>query len=231
VSEPTLAPNDDPPPEPAAQPTTTTKRTWLVTSIAIAAVLLVMAVVAGVLVARGLLLATADTDSTELQPIETNEPADTDIEEPSGPQTPEPLTAEVGSVANPYPAGYTMILSDTSSNVEVFSLMQRPAESTALAEDVPVEPTTDGMRVVAIDFAVVGLDPAVAGIDMAMEAGLWQIADQDGTGYSPLFTQVLTDPTVPMTDGTIWGGRNFYEVPSSATTPYVPVYTSYVALQ
>ena len=228
MSEPTLIPTDDPPPE---LPPTKTARTWLWTSIAIAAVLLAMAIVAGVLVVRGFILATADADSTELQPVETAEPADTATEEPSAVQTPTPPTAEVGSMANPYPVGYTMILSDTSSNVEVFSLMARPAESTNVAEDVPVEPTTDGMRVVAIEFAVVGLDPAVAEIDVAMEAGLWQVADQDGTGYPPLFTQVLTDPAVPMADGAIWGGRNFYEVPAGATTPYVLLYTGYVALE
>ncbi len=143
--------------------------------------------------------------------------------------TPEPEAD--GSMANPYPVGYTMILSDTATNVEVFSLMARPAEETNVAQDVPVEPTTDGMRVVAVEFAVVGLDPSAAELDIAMEAGLWQVADQDGIGYSPLFTQVLTDPDVPMADGTVWGGRNFYEVPATATTPWVLVYDGYVALQ
>lgn len=144
---------------------------------------------------------------------------------------PAPEPEADGSMANPYPVGYTMILVDTATNVEVFSLMARPAEETNVAQDVPVEPTTDGMRVVAVEFAVVGLDAAAAELDLAMEAAVWQIADQDGTGYSPLFTQVLTDPDMPMADGTVWGGRNFYEVPATATTPWVLVYDGYVTLQ
>jgi hypothetical protein len=76
-----------------------------------------------------------------------------------------------------------------------------------------------------------GLDPTAAEVDMAVEAGFWQVADQDGTGYAPLFTQVLTDTAVPMADGTAWGGRNFYEVPATSVTPWVLVYDGYVELQ
>lgn len=133
-----------------------------------------------------------------------------------------------GSMAAPYPAGYTMMLIDTATDVEVFSLAARPTEAPE-GGDVPVEPTTEGTRIVAVDFTVVGLDPAVAELDPGFEAGLWQVADTDGIGYPPLFTQVLTD--TPIADGTTWQGRNFYEVPAAVTTPWVLVYESYINLQ
>ncbi|SFS09398.1 hypothetical protein SAMN04487846_2530 [Microbacterium sp. cf046] len=219
MSEPTLAAKDEPPPPPP-----NTNRRWLGTSIAIASVLLVMAIVGGVLVIRGFILATAYSDSTALRPDESEEAAT----EPEGPAQ---RAAEAGTLANPYPADFGMILSDTTTNVEVFTLAARLAESENLADDVPVEPTTEGTRVVAVEFTVVGLDASVAGTDMAIEAGLWQLADQDGKGYPPLFTQLVSDPSVPLTEGVTWLGRNFYEVPAGATTPYVLLYTQYVALE
>lgn len=166
--------------------------------------------------------------STQEQPKD--EPKDTAPSEEPAPPTP-----VQGTLANPYPAGSTLTMSDAGNN-ELYTISAVMTNGDAAAAVIEANQFNDlppaGMKYVLVDITFTGID-AVKPVSPSSESYSFKLADEQGVLYNQATVVV---PGVEMyTAGDLYAGQSFtgqaaFIVPADQRALFLTAVGSYLAL-
>lgn len=165
------------------------------------------------------------------EPAEEPEPEPT--EEPV--EAPEPAAKE-GTLANPWPTGYTFTISDKTAGVNLYSasvaLIDNDAQAALLSANQFNDLAPEGQRYVLVQATVTGLN-ADKPVSPGMEAFSWNLADANGTLYRQSFVVTPGEDlsgAPELYEGQSFTGQIAFLVPADANPLYFSAYGGYIAL-